>query len=253
MNVWRVVIIAAAAALLGVLGPYVHRSAEPRRQRAALVKAASAVRMLASATIVLLLLWELVERTGTWALPVRWAIWSAALVLALVWVGNVLAGLWVLLPFVGAEPGALVVASGHRGKIVGYGSSRLELSTRNGWSVHVPYLRLVYEPLLVRARDRPRRVELEFQRARWSEEQLASLRQAALLSPYRDLTSPVGVTRQADVVTVHIGLCHPGAQTQLRHFLEHVISELGTAAAGSTQLDGARSAVGAAAAPTAGS
>jgi hypothetical protein len=87
------------------------------------------------------------------------------------------------------------------------------------------------EPLLVRRSDRPRRVELAFHRPQWSEDDLAHLLQAVVLSPYRDLTSPASVVRQAELVTVHLGLGHPGAEQHVRHVLEQVISELGTPAA----------------------
>lgn len=195
------------------------------------MKGASAIRLISGTSIVLVLLWAVADLAEPWPQPVRWAVWGAALALALVAIGNVFASLWILSPFAGLDPGVVVVAAGHRGRLVGYGTSRLELVTRNGSSVRLPYLRLVYEPLLVRRSDRPRRVELAFRRPQWSEEELAHLLQAVVLSPYRDLTSPASVVRQAEVVTVHLGLGHPGAEPHVRHLLEQVISELGKRAA----------------------
>jgi hypothetical protein len=231
VNIARILTIFVAVALLTLLHPHVRSAAPPKQQRATLMKGASAIRLISGALIVLVLLWVAAELAEAWPQPVRWMVWFAALAAALIASGNVLAGLWVLSPFAGVDPGAVVVAAGHRGRVVGYGTGRLELVTRNGWSVRLPYLRLVYQPLLVRRSDRPRRVELAFHRPHWSEEELAHLLQAALLSPYRDLTSPASVVRQADVVTVHLGLCHRGAEPHVRHLLEQVISEFGTPAA----------------------
>lgn len=223
MDASRIVSIGAALGLIAVLRPYVRSRSAPLRERVLVMKAASAIRLMSGIALALLLMPELLKHSGAWPTPARWGVWIASLAVVFVWVGNALAGIWVLLPFLRADPGLTIAAAGCRGTIVGYGLSRLELLTRSGWSMHLPYLLLLYRPIVVRERNRPRRVELEFRRSNWSEEDLVALRQALILSPYRDVTSPVSVSRHADVVTVQLGLCHPGAERQVRQFLEHII------------------------------
>ncbi len=196
------------------------------QRRRTVVKAISAVRIVASAALVMLLLSSSLELAATLPPPARWAAWLAAAVALVLCLVNITAGLWVLSPFVGVELGMDVVAAGRRGRISAFGVTRLEVSTHLGWSAHLPYWLVALRPLRTSPRGGPCWVELRLRQEHWSDNELRLLRQAAIFSPYRDITSTVTLTRQSQVVTVRFGLTARGPEARVQRQLEQTIAEL---------------------------
>jgi hypothetical protein len=137
-----------------------------------------------------------------------------------------MAGLWILSPFVGADLGMEVVAAGRRGRISAYGLTRLDVSTHAGWSTHLPYWLVALRPLRTSPRGGPCWVELRLRQDHWSDEELRALRQAAIFSPYRDITSTVTVTRQSQIVTIRLGLTARSPESRVQRQLDQALAEL---------------------------
>jgi hypothetical protein len=174
----------------------------------------------------LLLLLPLSERAAALPPPARWAAWLAAFAAVLFCFVNTVAGLWILSPFVGADLGMEVVAAGRRGRVSAYGLTRLDLLTPAGWSAHLPYWLVALRPLRSSPRGGPCWVELRLRQDHWSDEELRLLRQAAIFSPYRDITSTVTVTRQSQTVTIRLGLTARSPESRVRRQLDQALAEL---------------------------
>jgi hypothetical protein len=102
------------------------------------MKRLAASRLLLCVALAFALVQPLVDGAGRLAPPVRWSLWvltGSALFACLV---NAIAGLWLLSPFTGVDPGCEVQAGGLRGTIRGYGWFRLAVSTPAGWLAQVP-------------------------------------------------------------------------------------------------------------------
>lgn len=223
---WPIIVVSACF----VLAHLALRSQSPPpargQRRRAMLKAAAVVRIISSAALVVLLLLPLLEHAAALPLPARWAAWLAASAALLLCFVNATAGLWILSPFVGADLGVEVVAAGRRGRITGYGVMRLEVSTHAGWSAHLPYWLVALRPLRTSPRGGPCWVELRLRQDHWSDNELSHLRQAAIFSPYRDITSTVTVTRQSQVVTIRLGLTARGPEFRVQRQLEQALAEL---------------------------
>lgn len=200
--------------------------AAPGPRRRSLLRAAAAVRMLSSVALVILLLIALLEPAATLPPPARWAAWLAAAAVLLSCLINATAGLWILSPFVGVDLGMEVVAAGRRGRVTAFGITRLEVSTHTGWSAQLPYWLVAMRPIRTSPRDGPCWVELRLKQERWSDDELRLLRQAAIFSPYRDITTTVSLARQAEVVTVRLGLTARSRKSQVQRQLEQAVAEL---------------------------
>lgn len=226
MSALGVLGIALCGAVIAALRPHVRRPASVTRERLRLLKLAVVARSLAASWLALLLLFEVLGYAARLPAPRSWAVGTPALLVGVAWIGNAAAGLWCL-PWLAPSDVALGLATpGHRGKIVRYGLTRLTLLTRAGWLLQVPYLALLHRPAAVRATEHRERLELRFQRPRWTEEELSLLRQAAIFSPYRDMTLPVRISRRGDSVTVELGASRDAAEAHLRRSLEQLVAGL---------------------------
>jgi hypothetical protein len=200
----------------------IHSAPSPRR--VAWLKRLAALRLLLCVVLAFALVLQLVDGLGHLPPSVRWPLWlltGFGIVACLV---NAIAGLWLLSPFTGADPGCEVRAAGLRGTIRGYGWFRLAVSTPAGWLAHVPYWSLLYRPLIVRREDGARTVVLIFRRELWSSDEVSHLRQAAILCPYRDPSCPVRISRRASSVAVRIGLAAGASEERVRGLLEHALA-----------------------------
>jgi hypothetical protein len=198
---------------------------EQGRRRRAISKVAAAVRITAGAALLMLLLLPLLERAGALPAPARWAAWIAASAAVLLSLINAAAGLWILSPWVGVDLGMDVIAAGRRGTITGYGVTRLDISTQAGWSAHLPYWLVALRPLRTSPRTGPCWVELRLRHDHWSDGELRLLRQAAIFSPYRDLTASVSVTRRSQLVTIRLGLTARSPESRVQRQLEQALAE----------------------------
>jgi hypothetical protein len=192
----------------------------PSKQQITWIKATAALRLLLVLLVALLSFIPLLELSSSLPLPAQWAMGVVTTLCLLACLANTAAGLWLLSPFVGVDLGLEVVASKRRGTVRSYGLTRLEVSTPAGGAAHLPYLRIVCRPLIVFSRDVPRSLELTLQQEHWSEDEVRFLRQAAILSPYRDLASPVRVCCRAHVLTVELGLAQRSSEQEVRRQLE---------------------------------
>jgi hypothetical protein len=213
-----------------VLAHFALRSQSSRltqgQSQRSMIKALAAVRIICSAALVVRLVLSLLERTSALPPAARWTAWLMTSVALLLCFVNATAGLWILSPFVGADLGMDVVAAGQRGKIRGYGLARLEVSTLAGWSAHLPYWLVALRPLRTLPRDGPCSVELRMRQEHWSDTEVSLLRQTAIFSPYRDITSKVMVTRHSRLVTIRLGLTSGSAESQVQRQLEQALAEL---------------------------
>ncbi len=194
-------------------------------------RCAAQARAVAAARLCLLLftgwlvLLQVIASSADLSPFLRWLVWGASAALALPWLANVGAGLWLLSPFVHAGPGDTVVACGQTGRITGYGVARLELATEAGWTAHLLYLAVALRPFLIHPRSRAPVLELTFKREQWTVEQLWALRESAILTPFRDLSVPVTVSQQDEVVRVRLALARPEARERMRRCLEGALDE----------------------------
>jgi hypothetical protein len=202
------------------------RSVQPRpnKRRIVWIKGLAALRSIGSTVLALLAFSAVLEASASASDAVRWTVTLAAGGCLLAVILNTLAGLWLLSPRVGADPGLEVIASGLRGTIRGYDWARLELTTHAGWTAHLPYASIALGRFSVRGQDGPRAVELTLRRDHWDEEELQCLRQAAVLSPYRDPSFPVSVSRRARVATIRLGLAERATRERMQHYLERALA-----------------------------
>jgi hypothetical protein len=202
------------------------RSAQPRpsRRRTAWIKGLAALRAAVSTVLASIAFVAVHDAVAAGSDAVRWTLTLAAGGCLLVVILNACAGLWLLSPFVGADLGLEVIASSTRGTIVGYGWARLEVTTPTGWTAHVPYASLALRPFVVCRQDGPRVVELVLRREHWHDAELQYLRQLAVLSPYRDPSVPVRVSRRARVATVRFGLAQRATRESALRHLERGLS-----------------------------
>lgn len=198
------------------------RFAQPRpsQRRIAWLKGVVALRSVVGTTLAALAFSTVVDIAARASDPVRWTITLVAGGFLLAITLNTLACLWLLSPIVGADLGLAVTAAGQRGTICGYGWARLRLTTHAGWVAHLPYAAIAVRPFIVRGRDGPRVVELTLRREHWDDDELQYLRQVAVLSPYRDPSVPVRVSRRDRVATVRLGLAPGVTRERMQHHLE---------------------------------
>jgi hypothetical protein len=216
------------AVLLVAFSNALTRSVRPRpsKRRIVWVKGLAALRSIGSTVLALLVFSAVLEASASASDAVRWTVTLAAGGCLLAVILNTLAGLWLLSPLVGADPGLEVIASGLRGTIRGYGWARLEITTHAGWTVHLPYASIALGPFSVWGQDGPRAVELTLRRDHWDDDELQCLRQAAVLSPYRDPSFPVSVSRRARIATVRLGLAERATQDRMHDYLERALARL---------------------------
>jgi len=201
------------------------RSGRVRAGQAWPLKSAAAVQLVCSMVLALIVSRSAMSAAASLPAPTRYAVWGMALA-GVVGIGvNGLSGLWLLSPLARIDPGMEVHVAGRRGVVAGYGWMRLQLATRAGWSVHVPYLSIALRPLGARRRVGGQLVELSLRRDHWGDEELRFLRQAVVLSPYRDLSMPVEVSHRSSVVRVRLGVIGRAADGRLRRQLERTIAE----------------------------
>lgn len=204
------------------------RSVQPRwsARRCGWVKGLAALRSMVSTIVAALAFSTVIDTAASAPDAVRWTMTLAAGGCLLAIILNALAGLWLLSPFVGADLGLEVTASGLRGTICGYGWARLEVATRAGRTAHVPYALIAVRPFIVRREDGPRVVQLTLRRESWDDDELQHLRQVAVLSPYRDPSFPVSVSRRERVATVRLGLAQGATQETVQRHLERARARL---------------------------
>jgi uncharacterized membrane protein YhdT len=194
------------------------------RKRPARARVLAAVRLSLLLLAGWLVLSQLVASSRGLSPVVQWSSWIAGALFALPLVVNSLAGLWLVSPLVGAGLGDTVVACGQPGRIAGYGLARLELETETGWTAHLLYLAVAFRPLLVSPQGGAPITELTFTKVSWTHEELSCLREAAILAPFRDLSLPVTVSQQENVVRVRLALVRPQAQEPMRRLLESALA-----------------------------
>lgn len=202
------------------------RSTQPRpsKRRISWIKGLAALRAVVSTVLASIAFAAVHDLVAPASDAVRWTLTLAAGGCLLVVILNAFAGLWLLSPFVGADLGLEVIAASTRGTIRGYGWARLEVTTPAGWTAHLPYASLALRPFVVGRHDGPRVVELTLRREHWHDGELQYLRQLAVLSPYRDPSVSVRVTRRARVVTVRLGLAQRATQESALRHLERGLS-----------------------------
>ena len=220
--------VGVGAVLLVASSIALPRSVQPRpsKRRTVWIKGLAALRSIGGTVLALLAFSAVLDASASASDAVRWTVTLAAGGCVLAVILNTLAGLWLLSPRVGADPGLEVIASGFRGTIRGYGWARLELTTHAGWTAHLPYASIALGPFSVWGQDGPRAVELTLRREHWDDDELQCLRQAAVLSPYRDPSFPVSVSRRARVVTVRLGLAQRATRERMQEYLERALARL---------------------------
>jgi hypothetical protein len=220
---WAVGLGAALIVASSIAPP---RSVQPRpsKRRIVWVKGLAALRAIGSTVLALLVFSAVLEASASASDAVRWTVTLAAGGCLLAVILNTLAGLWLLSPRVGADLGLEVSASGFRGTIRGYGWARLELATHAGWTAHLPYASIALGSFSVWGQDGPRAVELTLRREHWDDDEIQCLRHAAALSPYRDPSLPVSVSRRARVATVRLGLAQRATQERMQRYLERAFA-----------------------------
>lgn len=204
------------------------RSVQPRpsQRRVGWIKGLAALRSIVSMILASLAFSTVLDAAASASEAVRWTITLAAGGCLLAVILNAVAGLWLLSPFVGADLGLEVIASGVRGTIRGYGWARLEVTSRAGWAAHVLYASVAVRPFIICRHNESRVVELTLRRDRWQDDELQYLRQVAVLSPYRDPSIPVSVSRLERVATVRLGLAQGATQERMQRRLERALSRL---------------------------
>lgn len=188
------------------------------------VRAASAARLILASAAAALLGLEVAAAARGLPAPAAYAMWLGCGLLSVPWLINLLVGLSLLIRLGNVNLGAQVSAYGHSGKLRGFGLTRLELELTAGRSVFLPYLALSGKPLTLTELSRSVQSRVVMRQADWSDAQLALLHQAAVLSPYRDVSAAVRVEREgADRAVVHISLIRPGCEAQVERCLRAVL------------------------------
>lgn len=210
----------------GVLLLFMRRAAMPAYdpsqgpRHGSWLKVLAALRTILGAALALLAFRALLDATAGTADAMRWTATIAAGGAMLVIVLNALAGVWLLSPFVGADIGAEIDAAGSLGTIRGYGWSSIRVTTHTGWTAHLLFLSVALRPLIVHRQEGPQLVELKLPRDRWSDDELRYAHQLAVLSPYRDPSLPVRVSRRARNATVRFGLARRASRERAQRHLE---------------------------------
>jgi hypothetical protein len=214
-------VLTMVAGAAGVKSPRLSEVVSARRVAGA--KLLAVLRLMGCAALAFGLAALAAEVARQLAPPLRWPIWllagSSSLAVSINWI----AGLWLLSPWIGADPGREIQVSHLRGTIHGYGWFRLAISTPAGWLAHIPYASFLLRPVLVRREDRARAVVFTFRREHWSPDQTRYLRQAAILCPYRDPSHPVTVFLRPRTLEVRLGLALGASEEHVRGLLEHAI------------------------------
>jgi hypothetical protein len=193
-------------------------------RRGAWLEVIAAVRWVASVPPTFALLLPAFEVARAWHAPARWSVSGLLALLLAVALGNTLAGLWVLSPLVGLRLGMALTVAGRRGVIARYGWFALELATEEGWTLWLPYWSLVLRSWVLRRPEQPRLIDVRLRRERWEEDDLRRLRQACVLSPYRDLGAPVRISRRASSVVVRMAVIGSHATQAIEQQLEDVLA-----------------------------
>jgi hypothetical protein len=217
-----------ALLLLGLSPGVPARASEqrPSQRRSAWIKALGALRIVLGAALAMLAFRAVLDAAASAPVAVRWTASMAAGGALLLIVLNALVGLWLLSPFIGAGPGAEISAAGARGTLRGYGWFCLQLTTRAGWTAHLLYLSIAFRPLVLRRPDGPQLFELELRRDQWSDEELRHAQQLAVLSPYRDPSWPVSISRGMRVATLRFGLARRASRERAQRHLERALARL---------------------------
>jgi hypothetical protein len=193
-------------------------------RRGAWLELAASVRWVASVPPAFALLIPAFELAGAWPVPARWSVSFVLAAVLVVLVANTLAAIWTLSPLAGARLGVELGAGDQRGTITGYGWCSLELTTPHGWNLHLPYLSIAFRPWALRRPEQPRLIDLRFHREHWDAEDLRALRQASVLLPYRDLGTPVRLSRRAHTAHVRFAIIGDHAADAVQRQLEKVIA-----------------------------
>jgi hypothetical protein len=218
---WSAIIVAAVSSW--ALKPLAARwASEPKW--ALRVKLLSGARQLLLIFVMLAALVEVVLSSSGLAASARWVVGGAAALCVLPCFVNAMAGLWLLSSFVDVSPGDRLLTCGHSGRVLAYGLTRLELLTDANELVYVPYLAVTTRPIVTSRSGATSRTEVRLNRHDWTEDMIQFVRQAAILAPYRALTSPVHVSREEDVVTVQLSLARPGSERQMKRLLEAALA-----------------------------
>lgn len=189
------------------------------------IKGAAAVQLVCAFALAMSALPRVLGSTLSLPEPMRVAVGGLTLCGVILVGANTVCGLWLLSPLARIDPGMQVNVAGRRGVVAGYGWMRLQLATRAGWSVYVPYVSIALRPLGARRRIGGQVVELSLRRDHWSDEELRFLRQAIVLSPYRDLSLPAELSQRGSVVRVRLGVIEGGAEARLTRQLQRAIAE----------------------------
>jgi hypothetical protein len=195
----------------------------PSARRVAGAKLLAVLRLIGCAALAFGLASLVADAASQLAPPLRWPIWLLAGSGSIAVLINWIAGLWLLSPWIGADPGREIQVSHLRGTIHGYGWFRLAIYTSAGWLAHIPYASFLFRPVLMRREDGARAVVLTFRREHWTPDQTRYLRQAAILCPYRDPSYPVTVSLRARTLEVRLGLALGASEERVRALLEHAI------------------------------
>jgi hypothetical protein len=187
------------------------------------VKLLAGARLLLLVLLVLAAFAQLVLSGRGLGAPAQWIVCGAAALCVLPCVINAVAGVW-LLSALDVAPGIRLVACGHSGRVSGYGLTRLELVTDPGDLVYLPYLAIATRPIVTSRRDATSSTKVSLSRHGWTEDMIQFVRQAAILAPYRALSSPVHVSRAEDVLTVQLSLARPASEMQMRRLLEAALA-----------------------------
>lgn len=155
----------------------------------------------------------------------RWWLWGAGAVLLLPLFVNSVAGLWFLLRLGPRGLDGSLTALGHTGRVRDVGLTRIALVEEGERVVLLPYLPLAWRPLALAPPATTSASCVLLERESWSEERRGFLRQAAILSPYRDEAYPVSVSISGRVAKVSISLVRPEALNLLERSLERALDE----------------------------
>lgn len=189
-------------------------------RRGTRARAVAAVRLGLLLIVEGIALFQLIASSSGLTQPLRSAAWVTCTLFAFPWFANSVAGLWLVSPFVSAGPGDDVVACGQPGRIAGYDIVGLELETDTGWTARLAYLTAALRPFLISPQKRARTTGFTLRKPNWTPDEVSFIRQAAILAPFRDLSSPVTISQSEGVVTIHLALSRPEAHAQMARLLD---------------------------------
>jgi hypothetical protein len=198
---------------------------QPRSRGSA--RASWAALVLRSAALVVAMAYgasKLWLTTAQLAPPARWLLGVGAALL-LPWFGNAAAGLWFLLRVGPAKLNGSLAVQGHAGRARHIGLTRLLLVESGEREVLLPYLGFAWRPLVLSPVAATSAARIVLQRESWSEDQRRFLLQAAILSPYRDVSCPVSVSISGLQAQVAISPLRPEALELLERSLRRALEE----------------------------